>query len=327
MTRPPTGTIACGLLLWLASLASSGQAAALRLDGFADAQGAISIQHKGDTVDPYFTLQALLMARENGLDTSAYDRPWADWLVTRQKPDATFDRFCRNGPVWAACKTADADDALLALWMKFLDTMPSVLQTQPAWQRSHQRSGKALAALLDAKRGVYLVSPVYQHGLFMDNLEVLSYQPARPGGTPMPTQARLAQDIHKVFWDTQRSRFLVSTQPEQQTVAHTFYPEQVAQIFPLLFDFKLVTLNRAAHYKKWMREHRRDWLLQSKTDFSWGLIAVIALQQGDKLTASCWLRETASAQRTSHWIVTDEVALQILSARGVVAALPGVACL
>ena len=62
-------------------------APALDLTGYAEADGAITIQHKGDTIDPYFALQALLLAKEHGLDTSRVAARWADWLVQRQKPD------------------------------------------------------------------------------------------------------------------------------------------------------------------------------------------------------------------------------------------------
>ncbi|MGY8905325.1 MAG: hypothetical protein ACKVIH_12325 [Burkholderiales bacterium] len=313
----------------LAVLPGQAQTPLLNLDGYTDAKGAISVQHKGDTIDPYFTLQALLLARDNGLDISTYAKPWVNWLVERQKPDATFDRFCRNGPVWAPCKTADADDALLALWLKFLDTMPEELTQNPAWLKSYQQSAAALARLLDTPRGIYLVSPVYQHGLFMDNLEVLSYQPALSKvrtDVKLPSSKKLSRDIHNVFWDPKDKRFLVSTQPEQKNVPHTFYPEYVAQLFPLLFDFKLLGLNRNQHYQKWMRDHRAEWLTQSKADFSWGLVAVIAARQGDRTSAACWLRETASAKNTSHWIVTDTVAAQILARQGISAAKPDVAC-
>jgi hypothetical protein len=313
-------------LLLAASALASAAPPPLNLDGYVDSKGAISVQYKGDTVDPYFTMQALLLAHENGLDISAHSKAWANWLVERQKPDATFDRFCRNGPVWAACKTADADDALLAIWLKFLDTMPGELKKNSLWLKSYQKSAVALKKLLDPARGIYLVSPVYQHGLFMDNLEVLSYVPQSHADIAMPTARKLSQDIHNVFWDAKDKRFLVSTQPEQKTVAHTFYPEYVAQIFPLLFDFKLVALDRNQHYKKWMRDHRASWLDQSHNDFSWGLVAVIALRQGDKPSAGCWLRETAKAQRTSHWIVTDEVARQILESKKVMVADKSASC-
>ena len=300
----------------------------LDLTGYAGADGAISVQHQGDTVDPDFALQALLLAREFGLDIAPYAQPWAHWLLQRQKPDATFDRFCRVGPVWAPCKTADADDALLALWMRLLDTMPHELERNPRWGISHRASGAALAALMDPARGVYMVSPVYQHGLFMDNLEVLSYQPTckPPCAAARARSGRLAHDIHRVFWDADTRQFLVSTQPEQKAMPDTFYPAQVTQLYPLLFDFKLKHLHPKAHYRLWMQQHRASWLAQSHKDFAWGLVALIALKFQDTASAGCWLRETAAARGTSHWIVTDEVARQVLLHRRVSPAAPGVAC-
>ena len=310
--------------------ARSTERAPLDLQGYADAQGAISVQYKGDTVDPYFSMQALLLAHDNGMNVSAYVLPWANWLVQRQKPDATFDRFCRNGPVWAPCKTADADDSVLALWMRLLDTVPKQRDSDPAFVKSYARSQAALGRLLDPKRGVYLVSPVYQHGLFMDNLEVLSWHLSVPPDKTKhikPTAPQLAKGIRSVFWDRESKSFLVSTQPEQKTVVPAFYPEFVAQILPLLFNFPTPGMDSKPLYRNWMRLHRATWLAQSKHDFSWGLLAIIALRANDRATAACWLRETAPARHTSHWIATDEVARQILLTHNVTAAAPDANCL
>lgn len=311
------------------SLSITAEAASttpLDLQGYADAQGAISIQYKGGTIDPYFTLQALLMASENGLDISSYAPHWANWLAERQKPDGTFDRYCRNGPVWAPCKTADADDALMAIWLKYLDSMPGLLKNNPVWKKSYDQSAEKLSHLLDPARGVYMVSPVYQYGLFMDNLEVLSYRPPSGSSIKMPDAKTFANNIHTVFWDAKDSHFLVSTQLEQKAMTSTFYPDQVAQLFPLLVDFKLLPSDRGTYYKNWMQKYRATWLAQSRSDFAWGLVAVIALKQGDRASASCWLRDTESAQRTSHWIVTDEVARQILVHHGVTPAKENAKC-
>lgn len=322
--------LVAGLALAFSMGQSLAGSKALDLQGFADAQGALSVQYHGDTVDPYFALQALLLAHDNGLDISTYAMPWANWLVQRQKPDATFDRYCRNGPVWAPCKTADADDALLALWLRLLDTMPRQRDANPALRSSYAASQIALRRLLDPQRGIYLVSPVYQHGLFMDNLEVLSWHlpaAARQANRSQPTAQQLSTNMRKVFWDSASRAFLVSTQPEQKTVVPAFYPEFVAQVLPLLFDFKVPGLDSKMHYRNWMRMHRATWLAQSKHDFSWGLLAIIALRSGDLATASCWLRETTPAQHSSHWIVTDEVARQILLQHNVTTAAPDAVCL
>jgi len=322
-------TLFAGVALALSGACSQAAAPPLDLQGFSDAQGALSVQYHGDTVDPYFALQALLLAHDNGLDISAYALPWVNWLVQRQKPDATFDRFCRNGPVWAPCKTADADDALLALWLRLLDTMPHQRDTNAVLRKSYAASRTALNRLLDPQRGIYLVSPVYQHGLFMDNLEVLSWHasPAAQRATsPRGDTVQLAANMRKVFWDASNRTYLVSTQPEQKTVTPAFYPEFVAQVLPLLFDFQVPGLDSKLQYRNWMRQHRATWLAQSKHDFSWGLVAVIADKVNDLATASCWLRETEPARRSSHWTVTDEVARQVLHHHNIAAAMASAIC-
>ncbi|TDK67053.1 hypothetical protein [Sapientia aquatica] len=308
------GSSLFGLLLSCLNAAHAAAPAALDLTGYVDKQGAISVQFNGDTIDPYFTLQALLLARENGLDISPYAMKWANWMIDRQKPDGTFDRFCLTQGVWSPCKTADADDALMALWLKFLSTMPHEQATNSRWTHSTQLSQANLDRLIDTKRGIYLVSPVYQHGLLMDNLEVLSYQIQPDNKAKAAAAKQLALSIRDVFSDQKTHRFLVSTQAEQKELASAFYPDQVAQIFPLLvdFDFNLLPSPKANYYKQWMKQYRQSWLTQSRHDFAWGVIAVLALKQGDSSSAACWLRESSAAQHTAHWIATDEVARQVL---------------
>jgi hypothetical protein len=301
-------------------------APALDLRGFADGSGAIMILETGNVIDPYFTLQALLLAHENGLDISAYASPWVNWLIARQRLDGSFDRYCRSGPVWLACRGADADDALLAIWLKFLETMPAQLDSQPAWRKSHDAASKTLATLLDRKRGIYLVSPTFQQGLFMDNLEVWSYQTARTGVAASVGAREFARAIRTTFWDAPSGRFLVSTQPEQKAMTPGFYPDHVAQLFPLLVDYPLLPAGTGSYYRTWMKQHRALWLSQVSHDYAWGLIAYVALKQNDKPSAQCWLREALPYQQTGHWTVTDEVIAQILQTKGMLPAAANIGC-
>ena len=287
----------------------------LELQRYLDETGAITILNAGDTADPYFALQALLLAHENGMDISVPAVKFADWLVTHQKPDGTFDRFCKSAAKkWVSCKTADADDSLLALWMRLMDTMPEKMDTNPAWAKSYVISKKALDNLYQPSRGVYMVSPVYLHGLFMDNLEVWSHKAHAKKLKPGELD-KLAQDIYKTFWQPVNKQFLVSTQLEQQTQKPLFYPDHVAQVFPLLVGFPILPQSASTHYKNWMRLHRTEWLKQGVTDYPWGLLAVLALRQGDEPSARCWLRETSGMRHSDRWAVTDEVAFLILGSR------------
>lgn len=306
----------------VAVVAADGPAAArpaLDLDGYQDDAGAISVQHRGDTVDPYFALQALLVARDAGFDVASPARRWIAWLLPRQKPDATFDRFCRRGPVWGPCKTADADDALHAMWMKLLESLPEDLAREQSWRKSLAASAASLERLRDPQRGVYRVSPVYRHALFIDNLEV-AWRAA-----PESAQAKsLSAAIRSTFWEPEAHRFRVTTQPHDPGTA--FYPQAVAQIFPLVTGYAPLPEGRARYYREWMREHRGRWLAHGKDDFAWGLIATVALQQGDRESAACWLREALPLRHGPHWTVTDEVARQALAKAGVRAATPDRKC-
>jgi hypothetical protein len=310
--------VACTVLLsGLLHHPASGQTPRQRLDltGFMLADGGITILRGGDIVDPYFAVQALLLAEENGLDASAETRRWLAWLAPRQKLDGTFARFCQAGMAWVSCKQADADDALLAMWMKLLrsggaDMPPELLK------KNLQRSETALERLYDRSRGVYLVSPTFPHGLFMDNLEVWSFWASQRDRASQVKARALQRSIRDVFWHPGRQRFLVSTQPEQAAMRPAFYPDAVAQIYPLLFAYPALPAPARVYYQAWMKTHRATWLSQAPHDFSWGIIALIALRQHDLESTRCWLRETAHLRHSSHWTVSDEVTRQIFEARG-----------
>ena len=302
----------------------------LDLSGYTDERGAITVLHNGNSFDPYFAMQALLLAHENGMDISVPAARFVDWLVPYQKPDGTFDRFCRgNEKKWVACNSADADDSLLAIWIKLLETMPLQLKKNPVWMKSYLVSKPALDHLFQPSRGIYMVSHLYLHGLFMDNLEVWSLKVhLKEDASPkqLAEANKLAQAIRDTFWDPVNKRFLVSTQLEQLSEKPAFYPDHVAQIFPLLVDFPLLPTDQKRYYRNWMKAYRADWLNQGKEDYPWGLVAVLALRQNDNESASCWLRESASLRHSSRWAVTDEASWQILVSKGVLPAAKGVNC-
>ena len=311
-----------GLILSVLFGMSGCASAAPRLDlgGYTDESGAITVLHKGDSADPYFAMQALMLAHENGMDVSAPAEKFVNWLVPRQKPDGTFDRFCRGADKkWVSCKTADADDSLLALWMKLLETMPTQLAKNPVWNKSYEISKTSLAHLYQPSRGIYMVSPVVLHGLFMDNLEVWSRMVHLKQPQQRADSDKLARAIHDTFWDPVNKRFLVSTQLEQRAQKLAFYPDHVAQIFPLMFDFPLLPANARSYYRSWMVTNRAEWLAQGETDYPWGLLAVLALRQNDRVSAGCWLRQSTPLRHSARWAVSDEASYQILLSRGVAA--------
>lgn len=313
------------MLAGAGSLATA--APSLVLQGYADQAGAITVLHGGNSADPYFAMQALLLAHDNGMDVSAPAEKFADWLVPKQKPDGTFDRFCRDAAgLWTSCKAADADDSLLAMWMRLLETMPDKLRSKPVWLKSHAISKTALEHLFQPSRGIYMVSPLVLHGLFMDNLEVWSLKAQRKPVAEALEADKLARAIRDTFWNPVDKHFLVSTQLEQRSEKRAFYPHQVAQIFPLLVDFPLAPAEAGPYYRAWMAAHRTEWLSQGKEDYPWGLLAVLAMRQNDSASARCWLREATPLRHSARWAVTDEASFQILVSKGLKPAAKEAGC-
>jgi hypothetical protein len=305
------------LLALLGHAVLAGDRHRFELDGYTDASGAITVLRGGDSADPYFAMQALLLAHDNGMDISAPAEKFVNWLVLKQKPDGTFDRFCRGvDKKWLSCKAADADDSLLAIWVRLLETMPAKLNKNPVWMKSYETSKRSLEHLFQPSRGIYMVSPLVLHGLFMDNLEVWSLKAHLKQPKRLAESDKLAKAIHDTFWDPVNHRFLVSTQFEQRSQKPAFYPDHVAQIFPLLVDFPLLPGDAKLYYRNWMAAHRAEWLSHGQADYPWGLLAVLALRQNDKASARCWLREAAPLRHSTRWAVTDEASLQILLSKG-----------
>jgi len=284
------------------SFGATSAAKTLDLSGYVDGSGAITVQHQGDTVDPYFSLQALWLAQSQGMDVSAYALPLAQWLDSQFRAIGHLGRYCKTPTTWIWCKAPDADDSSLALWLDLLRHLPSSERNRINASALEARAWQDLQRLQDMRLGIFKVSPHWTHGLFMDNLEVWSTRPS----------PRLAQSIRNVFWDANKQLFRVSTQPEHPHPGNSFYPDATAQIYPLLVGYPLIPGGATPYYQNWMTLHRRSWLAQIGHEFPWGLIAIVAWQQGDLDTVRCWQQKALPFRHSFFWTVTDEVVAQLL---------------
>lgn len=296
------GTVVVLVLGLTLGMPSAGQNKALDLHGYMDSTGAITVQHSGDTVDPYFALQALLLAQSHGLDIAQQAPAWSNWLASRYLATGQLGRYCKTRLGWAQCKPADGEDASLALWLIFLNKAPAKLLQTARIAVLKKRARQDLRALHDPQTGLYKVSKDLPYSLFMDNLEVWSAWPS-PG---------LARAIQHHFWDAQLQVYRVSTQASHPHPMAVFYPDATAQLYPLLLKFPGVHGEASVFYRQWMAQHRGHWLSQMASDFPWGLIAMVAWEQGDLHTVQCWQQHALPLRHSLHWTVTDEVVAQIL---------------
>lgn len=307
----------------LVQLAAPAMATELALTGYQRENGAITVHFEGDRIDPYFATKALLAAHDRGLDVRQAATAWIGWGLRHQRADGRFDRFCIKDNRDIACAPADADDAMLAVWIELLVKLAASKGMPPAWMVSMRRAHDTLEGLRDKSSGVYFISKALPVGLLMDNIEVHGalmaaqrfYSQAGDVGNTQKLAQRskaLQENILRVFWQPLTQRFLVST---QQHTTPGFYPDEVAQLFHIANGLTWPQVNDAAMYKKWMSLTRHLWFEHAATDYPWGLITVAADKMGDRVTVGCWLAHARPLRHGQHWNILEEAIYQALDAR------------
>ena len=246
---------------------------------YQDSDGAITVNAHGDFVDPYFANRALTLADESGLDVRASVARWIPWAMAHQLPDGRFQRYCKSeSAAWSACQSSDADDAGLALWLELLFRMAPKSGLPPNWKSSAARANRYLENLHDNGTGLYFVSLELRVSLLMDNVEVYhlfrvmaaaNRRFGRPdlGDSYQRKANRLAQAIAGRLWVPAKHEFLISTQNSshqnsaaqnfatQSPAARAFYPDDVAQVYPWLFNMPTPAGNAKAALRRWLKSY------------------------------------------------------------------------
>jgi len=289
----------------------------LDLSGYQKPEGAITAGYQGTNVDPYFATKALLVAKDGGLKMNKQALEWIDWAIHMQCADGSFERYERDSNnVWHGYADTDADDAMSALWLELLYRTAPESGLPQTWQESADKTEAVLAKLYDKNQGIYLISASNRVGLLMDNVEIYSSfkriakeqrrlgedDKARAYDTKA---ARLSKNILKVFKPENGTTFAISTQARTE---NDFYPDKVAQLFPVLY--RLPGNDNPGVYHQWIAANTKEWMDQRNDDYPWGLVAVAALAMDDMDTASCWKNRAEPMRYSKHWNVLEEVALQ-----------------
>ncbi|HZU22479.1 MAG TPA: hypothetical protein VE998_06565, partial [Terriglobales bacterium] len=301
--------------------APAAASAALDASRLQTPDGALLMNAGQLEVDPYFSMKALIVAQDAGLDIQAPAARFIAWLLPRQHSDGRFDRYCKKSGAWRACAAADADDSMLALWLQLLYRTVPKSGLSPEWLASIQRAQQHLTSLRNRRLGVYHVSHRNHVALFMDNVEVywaLKDVAAAQRRLGDPNAARTAADadslargIRYVFWNEKTQSFRASTQKEQPR----FYPEVLAQTFAWMASLPLPEGDAPSAWSRWKQLYAKAWLSNRYDPHPWGLVALTAVKLGDDATAGCWLEHAAPARFGSQWNILEEAAYQAVQAR------------
>ena len=297
-----------------AKIQASPYTGVLNLDGlYQRPDGAITVLINGDVVDPYFASKSLLAAADLKVDARRSADAWIVWLLAYQHADGRFDRYCIKAGQYARCADADADDAMMAVWIELLVRYAPPSGMTARWRESVDKAHRYLATLRDPRTGVYQISKTLPVALLMDNVEIYSafraladYR-AKTHDAAGAKRARddadaLGRAIVTTFWNPERG-FRASTQVINDS---DFYPTKVAQLFPMMSGMPVPGQDPVATYAKWMQENCKVWLAMPAHDYPWGLVALAAYKTGDIKTVECWHANAAPYRHGAHWNVLEE---------------------
>ena len=308
-------------------LASSATAKPLALDPvYLRSDGAIMTLTSGHLVDPYFPTKALIMAQDAGMNNTKLATAWIKWMLARQNENGLFSRYCfkEGEQIYDVCANADADDAMLAMWIELLYRMAPRTGLPKAWQESAEKAQYQLDTLYNPQATVFFISSTMPVGLLMDNIEIyaafkrIEREAIRLGDSKLALAYRgkaehLKIGIITTFWDDKNKRYIASTQSRSE---NSFYPDTVVQLIPMFHGFTIAkTASQDHFYKDWMKQHRNEWFALIGNDYPWGMLAVLADKRGDFKTASCWLQQTTPYRHTNVWNILDETAFQIVQSK------------
>lgn len=316
--------------LWLCNTAEAAGAEHYALLGaYMTQAGALKTFSQGDVIDPYFGMLGLLLAKQFGLNDNFAANRFIHWVLSTQRPDGRFNKYCRKGYYWYPCGDSDSEDTTLARWVDLLYT-----QARDNGRRSlpaswHNSATVALSALAAQRlpSGVYSVFPSSKKGyagyaLFKDNVETYNSFEHIASIESSWGQARRA----RAMWARAKALKIAMLKAFGRNPLHLrrlalgasynkvmFYPQVVAAPVAWLDGYFKGT---PADWYQWLHTYQKEWFANARVDYPWGILALEALKVGDTNTAACWLAHSRIYRQTNtHWNLIEEISAQIVTLR------------
>ncbi|AMP01471.1 hypothetical protein CAter10_4034 [Collimonas arenae] len=286
--------------------------------------GAITVFAKGDYVEPYFALKALLAAHRLGVDVTQTTSAFAHWLLPFQQANGPFPRVCRSGandwlacgPAdaddWLACGPADADDSLDALWCL---AVAEILPGDKVLAASCTRSLENLATLWNPAQQTFRALSGGSAAYFADNVEVigaLAYLRRDRAASSrfavqlaaLPSVAGMQKGLRQNYGYDPNG----ALEPERASVPPTpygFYPNAVAPVYLWLYQLRSGASGER-YWQVWKERYGEKWLAGESDHFPWGLIAWAAYLAGDQASARAWLKNADAWRLAGRWNIVEE---------------------
>ena len=248
---------------------------------------------KAGDVNPYFACMAalgLLAETKNCPMTETEQKAvgrYLDWHTgILLETDGKMGVYRKEGGKLIYKEKADSEDGYLGMYLflmgKYLEKTEGT-DLSEYWKKGISLALKKIQSLM--QDGITQVSEENTTVYLMDNLEVWKglYELELAGLED--TQAiremrkKIQKQIEKIFWDdaNQRWRIIGNSDRYHQT---EFYPDGVAQIYPLIYEFPVKEKKKQKVLYEQFTE-RFQWQKLKRTGFVWAITGMAAAQMRD----------------------------------------------
>lgn len=271
-------------------------------DGVIYMNGALA----GD-VNPYFSCQAALGLLAKCSDEKEIEKReteiqsvlrYLNWHSEQLlETDGIMGIYRKNGDKIQIVAKADSVDAYLGVYLELLGKY--LMATSSAkgllwWREASDLAICKLEELMDD--GLTRVSSENDTKYLMDNLEVWRgivvweecMRLYENTGISSALQDRVAamrktleKKIPEIFWDKENGRWRVMA-GDAEIKKDVFYPDGVAQIYPLIVGFPIKNLRiQKRLYRDFTESFQWQELMEKDTNFIWSMVGMSAAEVGD----------------------------------------------
>ena len=248
---------------------------------------------KAGDVNPYFACMAALglLAETKSCPVTETEQKavgrYLDWHTgILLETDGKMGVYRKEGGKLTYKEKADSEDGYLGMYLflmgKYLEKTEST-DLPESWKKGIGLALKKIQSLM--QDGMTQVSEENTTVYLMDNLEVwkglyeLELAGLEDTQTIREMRKKIQERIEKIFWDdaNQRWRIIGNSDRYHQT---EFYPDGVAQIYPLIYEFPVKEKKKQKVLYEQFTE-RFQWQKLKRTGFVWAITGMAAAQMRD----------------------------------------------
>jgi hypothetical protein len=269
-------------------------------------EGVFMLTPGGNKVVPYFSNLAVQTLVRHGDSKRPEIRVYLQWYVDHTNPDGSIDDFERVNGMLVPTGAYDSADSYAATFLSLVADYERASGDKDFVRQNWLRLGQigGLLASLQDIDGLIWAKPGYRVKFLMDNAEdyrglldyadlLARYDSPEAASYTYEMVDRLAAGVQSKLWldESQSFAWALYGRYLKALPRHKFYPDDVAQLYPIVYGLLSPMSSRAQNLYGQFNQHYPYWSEEPLPDdnFPWAVLAYAATLMGDRDRAAGYL--------------------------------------